>query len=393
MSALSAMVNAAPESVSARASVSVHQRIEDVADAWQRLENAHCTLASQKYGLISAWIEAGALGSADCVFIVISLAGVPVALLPLMRKRAYGLRVASWFTGDHLGSYAPLIDLERWRTVAEGEQVRLWRQGFSLLADCDLVHLPDMPASLAQASGLSVAFGGRVLADCVHISRYDDWASCDAERRDKRRRKVDRQQGSKLAGRGEVNFEIVTAGAEADGIIDTMFAHRAERFKVQGIRDPFRHGPVKAFYKHAMQSADGILHVLRLDGQVIAVRYNIEAGGGLYSLITSMHPSPDMQFGSPGKQNLLHAMQASFDGGYRFIDMGKGESDEKRLWCNEKQPLMAFAHALTPTGRLAAAGLAAGERAKGAIKTHPALFDMYRKLRSRMGGRVQTART
>jgi len=41
MSALSAMVNAAPESVSARASVSVHQRIEDVADAWQRLENAH----------------------------------------------------------------------------------------------------------------------------------------------------------------------------------------------------------------------------------------------------------------------------------------------------------------------------------------------------------------
>ncbi|AEQ51818.1 hypothetical protein KKY_1807 [Pelagibacterium halotolerans B2] len=371
----------------------MYQRIEDVSDAWRRLEGPNCTLASQKYGLVSAWIEAGEIAAADCAFIVIEMAGAPVALLPLVRRRAYGLRVATWFTGDHLGSYAPLIDLERWGTVSDGEQARLWRQGFALLARCDLVHLPDIPAAFAQASGLSAAFGGRMLSDGVHISRYGDWASCDAERRDKRRRKVDRQQGSKLAGQGEIGFEVVAAGAEADGIIDTMFAHRAERFKVQGIRDPFRYGPIKGFYKRAMQGAGGILHVLRLDGEVIAVRYNIEAGGGLYSLITSMHPSPEMQFGSPGKQNLLRAMEASFDGGYGFIDMGKGESDEKRLWCNEKQPLMAFAHALTPIGRVAAAGLAVGERAKGAIKNHPELFDMYRKLRARFGGRVHSART
>ncbi|MEQ8446213.1 MAG: GNAT family N-acetyltransferase [Pelagibacterium sp.] len=387
MSALSASVDATPKAGLTSASVSVYQRIEDVAATWQRLETAHCVLASQKLGLVSAWIEAGTVRAADCAFIVISLAGEPVVLLPLMRKRTYGLRVATWFTGDHLGSYAPLVDLERWAGVPEEEQVRSWRQAFASLADCDLVHLPDVPGSLAQASGLSMAFDGRTLADSVHVSRYLDWAGCDADRRDKRRRKVDRQQGSKLEGRGEVGFDIVTAGAEADGIIDTMLAHRAERFKVQGIRDPFRHGPIKAFYKRAMQSAGGILHVLRLDREVIAVRYNIEAGGGLYSLITSMHPSPEMQSGSPGKQNLLRAMQTSFDGGYGFIDMGKGESDEKRLWCNEKQPLMAFAHPLTPAGRLVAAGLAVGERVKGVIKTHPALFDTYRKLRSRVAGR------
>lgn len=385
MSALSVAAGEAPESGSARASFTVYQRIEDVADSWKGLEKNHCLLASQKYGLVSAWIEAGAIGTADCAFIIISLAGEPVVLLPLMRKRVYGLRVAAWFTGDHLGSYAPLVDLDRWQTVPVAERVRLWRQAFSALANCDLVHLPDVPVSLAQSSGLSAALGSRMLADCVHVARYGDWASCDAERRDKRRRKVDRQQGSKLAGQGEVGFEVVKAGAEAAAIIDTMFAHRAERFKVQGIRDPFRDAPIKAFYKRAMHSAGGLLHVLRLDGEVIAVRYNIEAGGGLYSLITSMHPSPDLQSGSPGKQNLLRAMQASFEGGYRFIDMGKGDSDEKRLWCNEKQSLTAFAHALTPVGRVAAASLAVGERAKGAVKNHPGLFDMYRKLRSRLG--------
>lgn len=393
MSALSASVEATPGPGAASVSISVDERIEDVAEAWASLEGGNCVLASQKIGLIKAWIEARAIPAADCAFVVISLAGRPVVLLPLLRKRVYGLRVATWFTGDHLGSYSPLVDAERWKAVPSGERVRLWRRALSLVADCDLIHLPDIPQSLAESSGLGDALTGRVLADAVHVSRYCNWAECDADRRDKHRRKVDRQQGNKLAARGEVAFETVSAGPEADAIIDTMFGQRAERFRIQGIKDPFQCDTIKAFYKRAMRAAGGILHVLRLDGEVIAVRYNIEAGGGLYSLITSMHPCPEMQSGSPGKQNLLRAMQASFDGAWGFIDMGKGESDEKRLWCNERQRLMIFSQALTPAGYLAAAGLATGERAKGAIKAHPGLFDMYRKLRSRVGGRLSVARS
>ncbi|WP_417582345.1 GNAT family N-acetyltransferase [Pelagibacterium sp.] len=393
MSASLATSEMVPSPGLAGVSIRIEQEIDAVAAHWLSLEQSHCILPSQKFALVMAWIKANTVPAQNCAFVLISLDGKPAALLPLMRKRVYGLRVATWFTGEHLGAYAPLFDRKLWASVSSAGRMALWQRTFFLVADCDLVHLPDMPLALAQDSGLSAALNSRPLADSVHVSRYSDWASCDADRRDKHRRKVDRQQGNKLAGRGAVSFDVLRAGPQADAVIDTMFAHRAERFKVQGIRDPFRDSAIKDFYKLAMASAGGVLHVLRLDDAVIAVRYNIEAGGGLYSLITSMHPCPDMQSGSPGKQNLLRAMQASFDDGHQFVDMGKGMSEEKRLWCNEKQALMAFTQALTPTGQLASAGMAAGDRAKGAIKSRPALFDMYRTLRSRVGGWTRNAKT
>jgi CelD/BcsL family acetyltransferase involved in cellulose biosynthesis len=385
MSAGIATADLAPAEGRARISVAVCERIEELADAWSALERENAVLASQKLGLVRAWIESHALEPRDCIFISISMAGEPVFVLPLRRFRAFGVRVATWFTGEHLGSYAPLVDMARWSVVAPAERKKLWRQALALIPACDLVHMPDVPAPLAEALGMVAALGGAAQADSVHVARYADWASCDFERRDKHRRKVDRQQGNKLAARGVVRFESVEAGEAADEIIETMFCQRAERFRVQGIRDPFRSEAIKAFYKRAMREADGVLHVLRLDGEVIGVRYNLRAGGGLFSLVTSMHPSPELQSGSPGKQNLHYVMQTVFDAGCDFVDMGKGESEEKRLWCNEAVPLMTFTRALSPAGRLAAAGLAVGERAKGSIKRRPELFEMYRKLRSRVG--------
>lgn len=384
MSASIAIAETAPPTGRARPSIQISERIDDVAGAWAALERDHAVLPSQKLGLIRAWIESRAVEPKDCIFVSIAMAERPLLIVPLRRRRAVGVRMATWFTGEHLGAYAPLADLAAWGAIAEVERKRVWRQALALIPGCDLVHMPDVPASLADALGMAQAFEGMAQADSVHVARYPDWTSCDAERRDKHRRKVDRQQGNKLAARGEVRFESVEAGDAADEIIETMFCQRAERFRVQGIRDPFRCETIKDFYKRAMGEADGVLHVLRLKGEVIAVRYNLRAGGGLFSLITSMHPSPELQSGSPGKQNLLHAMQTVFNDGAAFIDMGKGESEEKRLWCNEAVPLMNFRHALSPAGHLAAAGLAVGERAKGSIKSRPELFDMYRKLRSRV---------
>ena len=369
----------------ARISIAVSERLEDVAEAWAWLEAGHCVLPSQRLGLARAWIESRSIAAKDCVFVLLSAEDEPLAILPLIRQRAYGIRLATWFYGLHLGSYAPLMNRARWDAIESSEQVRLWRQALALIPDCDIVHLHDVPGHLVEATGLAEALEARVQADSVHVARYADWAACDAKRRDKHRRKVDRQQGNKLAARGEVSFEIVGPGPEADGLIDTMFWQRAERFRVQGIRDPFRCETIKRFYKRALAEAAGELHVLRLDGDAIAVRYNLLAGGGIYSLITSMHPSPDLQAGSPGKQNLLRVMQAAFDAGHGFVDMGKGESEEKRLWCNEAVPLLSFNRPLTPAGRLAAAGFAVGEKAKGSIKSRRELFDMYRKLRGRVG--------
>ena len=55
--------------------------------------------------------------------------------------------------------------------------------------------------------------------------------------------------------------------------------------------------------------------MLRLNGEIVAVRYNIVHGDRMFCLISSMSDDPAIQNGSPGKQCLLRVMQTVFDAG------------------------------------------------------------------------------
>jgi CelD/BcsL family acetyltransferase involved in cellulose biosynthesis len=92
------------------------------------------------------------------------------------------------------------------------------------------------------------------------------------------------------------------------------------------------------------------VHTLRLDGEIVAVRYNIVEGERMFCLISSMIDCERLQTGSPGKQCLLRVMQGVFEQGMRVFDMGAGFTDEKRHWCNVQVPLRQHYVALTPQG-------------------------------------------
>lgn len=366
--------------------VRMSERLDDVRDAWTALEARGIDFPGQRLALIESWIAALAIPEHDCVFLLAEAAGRPLALLPLRRSRAFGARVVTWFTGDHLGASAPLVDWEAMPLVPPEGRAQIWTRMLKLVFGADLVHLPDVPLTFGAASGLAQALEAMPAADSVYQARFESWADCDAARRNKHRRKVDRQQGAKLEALGASAFETVYPGLDADGLIDTMFAQKAARFRVQGIRDPFAAPEIRAFYKDVFGRAGGVLHVLRLDGEPVAVRYNLGAGNGLFSLISSMSMCERIQGGSPGKQNLLRVMQGVFEAGYRFIDMGRGENDEKRLWCNETVMLANYHHALTPMGRLAMTGHAARERARDMIKNNEGYFALAKRLRKMVAG-------
>lgn len=357
------------------------ERLDEVRETWTALEAQGVEFPGQKLALIESWIAALNIAQSDCIFLVAELGGQPLALLPLRRTRSMGARVVTWFTGDHLGASAPLVDraaLQRLSIEARGE---LWTRMLSMVFGADLIHLPDVPVRLAMEAGMAKTFNVSLAADSVYQSQFASWAECDAERRNKHKRKVDRQQGAKLEAIGTPTFETLHAGAEANALIDTMFDQKAARFRVQGIRDPFAAQEIRAFYKHAFKKAGGVLHVLRLDGEPIAMRYNLAAGEGLFSLVSSMSMCERIQGGSPGKQNLLRVMQGVFEAGYRFIDMGRGENDEKRLWCNQSVALANLHYALTPMGQLMMAGHGARERVRDTIKNNETIFALAKRLR------------
>ena len=149
----------------------------------------------------------------------------------------------------------------------------------------------------------------------------------------------------------------MAGGDSAAPVLNIMFRQRAARFVAMGVPNPFAPRAVRQFYDATLRQDSGVdvrLHVLRLNGDTVAVRYNIVHGERMFCLISSMSDDAAIQAGSPGKQCLLRVMQTVFDQGYRVFDMGAGYTDEKRHWCNLQLPVRQHYLPLTRRGAAAA---------------------------------------
>ena len=138
------------------------------------------------------------------------------------------------------------------------------------------------------------------------------------------------------------------------------------------------------FYHAALEPNSGVdvrVHVLRLDGEIVAVRYNVVHGKRMFCLISSMSDSERIQGGSPGKQCLLRVMQTVFDAGFSSFDMGSGFTDEKRHWCNVQVELRQHYVSLTALGSAVAAAHQGYQRLRAWAKTS----DRIKKLRRQLG--------
>lgn len=368
--------DAAPAVARSEIAVEVTDRIEDVEAVWRGLTAGSIESPGQSYDFIRLWVADRQVPQSHQRYVVGRIDGQPVALLPLHRKRVHGLPVYTWFPGANAGCYAPIADYERLAALGPEGRCQLWTAMTRQLTGADVVYLRSIPVEVGGHAGLFDELGSTLPVETLYRSQYSSWEECDRLQRNKSRRKHDRQQGDRLMAMGEVGFEEVRNGPGTRGAIETMFMQRSARFKAMGIRDTFVHDRLTGFY-HAMAEGDsGVdvrLHVLRLNGAIVAVRYNVVHGDRMFCLISSMSDDPDIQNGSPGKQCLLRVMQTVFDQGIRVFDMGNGFTDEKRHWCNVQVPLRQHYIGLTPQGAVIVKGHRLFQKTRAAIKANPQL--------------------
>lgn len=322
--------------------VMVFNSIDDVEAVWRQLTVNSIESPGLSVDFIRAWVKDRGIASADQRYVVGSVDGEAVALLPLHRKRVYGLPILTWFPGANVGCYAPVADYDRLAALGIDGRRALWDAMTRELTGADLVYLRSIPVEVADHAGLFDQLGTTLDVETLYRSQYASWEECDRLQRSKSRRKHDRQQGDRLTAMGNVDFEIVGNGAATGPVIDTMFSQRSARFKAMGVGDPFIGDCLIGFYQDLAKPGSGVdvrLHVLRLNGDIVAVRYNIVHAKRMFCLISSMSDDPNIQNGSPGKQCLLRVMQTVFDEGIGVFDMGSGFTDEKRHWCNVQTPL------------------------------------------------------
>jgi len=381
-----------PINVSHALRVSITHRIEDVEADWRRLSSGGIESPGQSYDFIRLWVADRNIPTESQFYVVGSIDGEAVAILPLHRKWVQGIRVLTWFPGPHAGCHAPVADYERLAALSPADLSALWTAMTSRLDGADLVYLRTVPATIGTVDGLFDGLGKSLSVETLYRAQFTSWEHCDSEQRSRSRRKHDRQQGDRLAALGTVGFELVRDPDEALRAVDTMFAQRSARFLAQGIRDAFVADKLVGFYRAALDPASGIdvrLHVLRLNDEIVAVRYNIVHGERMFCLISSMSDCERIQGGSPGKQCLLRVMQTIFDEGISTFDMGCGFSDEKRHWCNVRIPLRQHYVALSPLGVLVVAAHRTYQRGRAWAKANERVKSVLRSvylLRDRLLG-------
>lgn len=361
----------------------VGSSIEGVEDIWRSLTAGNIESPGQSYDFIRLWVRDRAIADKDQRYVVGSVDGQPIAIWPLHRKRVRGVAVFTWFPGAHVGCYAPIADYPKLDALGIMGRAMLWRAMTRQLHGADVVYLRSIPDEIAGYPGLFNELGRTLDIEMLYRSQYGSWDECDRLQRSKSRRKHDRQQGDKLSALGEVAFQEIRNGADTEAALEVMFRQRAARFKVMGVRDPFVHEGLIPFYRDSAKAGSGIdvrLHVLRLNGEIVAVRYNVVHGERVFCLISSMTDDPEIQAGSPGKQCLLRVMQTVFDQGLRVFDMGSGFTDEKRHWCNVQTPLRQHYIGLTGRGTMIVAVHRAFQAVRARIKANKTLKSAVRTM-------------
>ncbi|MCS6760002.1 MAG: GNAT family N-acetyltransferase [Candidatus Devosia euplotis] len=176
------------------------------------------------------------------------------------------------------------------------------------LNGADVVYLRSIPLAVGGHEGLFDGLSSSLAVETLYRSQYSSWEECDRLQRSKSRRKHDRQQGDRLTAMGKISFEEICNGGDTGPVIETMFRQRSARFKAMGIRDTFVQNRLIGFYYDSVAVGSGIdvrLHVLRLNGYIVTVRYNIVHNYRMFCLISSMSDDPAIQNGSPDKQCLF----------------------------------------------------------------------------------------
>ncbi|PZA11938.1 GNAT family N-acetyltransferase [Rhodopseudomonas palustris] len=364
--------------------------IRDLAAAepmWRALEQSggHCS-PYQRFDLLSAWQRH--VGSAERIEPFVAVArdadDRPLLVLPLGVERKFGVRVASFLGGKHTTFNMPL-----------------WRRDFALTADA-----LDLDALLG---GLRDAGGADVLALMQQPLRWNDLANplaqlpsqpsvndcpvlllpAGAAPNDlvsnsmRRRLKGKERKLQELAG---YRYGQAQTQADVDRLLDAFFRIKPVRMAAQNLPDVFADPGVADFIRQACATelkggGRAIeIHALECDDEMIAMYAGV-ADGSRYSMMFNTYTLSDAARHSPGLILMRHIIDHYAARGYRFIDLGIGSDDYKKMFCKDLEPIFDSYVALSPRGRLAAAALAAVGRGKHMVKHSPATMQLVRRLR------------
>lgn len=317
--------------------------IREVEPQWRALEAFGIQSPGQSFDFVRSWVEQCEIPIQRQFYVTAYCDREPFVVLPLMMTRRLGATVLTWFVGSHVACNGPLINTAIMSKLSEKERKEFWRTLVRALPPSDAVYMPGVPTGDEIEFEAFEGQSKKPVCDYVYRTVFDSWEEADKARRDRKRRRRDKQHRQKLDALGNVELKSFERPEEIKQVLNTVFEQKRVRFEQLDIDDPFADVKVRNAYEKVFASASSvrpIIYALCLDGEIISARYCIAHERNLFMLISSMSDDADVMAGSPGNQCLLEILKMELnEDGFNLVDIGVGEADEKRRWCNVMQPV------------------------------------------------------
>jgi len=373
-------------------------RVEIIRDfnaaepVWRALERSGDVFTPyQRFDFLNAWQSH--VGNAEQLAPLIVIArdadDRPLLLLPLGVDRKFGARVARFLGGKHSTFNMPL-----WRRdfagAATASDLAAVLEGLRAADAADALALGQQPLRWGEfANPMAQLPHQPSVNDCPVLPLPAGAAPSDLISNSFRRRLKGKER--KLQALPGYRYYVAQTQADVDRLLEAFFRVKPLRMAAQKLPNVFADPGVADFIRGACSaSLDGggraiEIHTLDCDDEMIAMYAGV-ADGSRFSMMFNTYTLSEAARYSPGLILMRNIVDHYAAQGYRWIDLGIGSDDYKKLFCKELEPIFDSFVALTPRGRFAATALAATARAKRAVKHNPVLMQVAHRLRGALQG-------
>jgi CelD/BcsL family acetyltransferase involved in cellulose biosynthesis len=309
----------------------------------------------------------------------------PLALLPFSMRQGHSVRTACFMGGKHTTFNMGLWNAEFAAQAVAADLDTL----FAPLRDqVDVLALTQQPKRWNdQQNPFALLPQQSAVNGCpLLVTEPDGPPSTRISNSFRRRLKSKEKKLQALAG---YRYHPATTDADVIRLLDWFFRVKPARMAEQRLPNVFAEPGVEQFIRSACLAPRGEgrvidIHALECDDDVIAIFAGV-ADGQRFSMMFNTYTMSEHARYSPGLILIRYIIDRYAERGYRWLDLGIGSDDYKRMFCKDDEDIFDSFIPLTSRGKLAAMAMSSLNHGKRLVKQNQMLFDLARRLRQALG--------
>jgi CelD/BcsL family acetyltransferase involved in cellulose biosynthesis len=353
---------------------------------WRNLEDQqHFSTPYQRFDFLRPWqrLVGAREGLRPLVVIAYDRDRVPLLLLPLVLREAWGIRTAHFMGGKHATFNMALWNRE-FATVASRADLEVLFAAIRERSGADVLAFSQQPLTWQDLPNPMALLPRQPSANDCPMMTIVPGAPAAARVSHSLRRRLKAKERKLKALPGH-RYHVASSDAEINRLLDAFFRIKPQRMAEQRLPNVFAEPGVENFIRDACMaplSGGGRvieMHALENDAEVVAIFAGV-ADGTRFSMMFNTYTVSASSRYSPGLILLRHIVDHYAERGYRALDLGVGSDDYKRLFCKANEPIFDCFIPLSPRGTVAATVVSAANRTKRFVKRSPALLRLAQGL-------------